>query len=333
MNRGLIGALSLSVAFALLGGCGGSQPPIGAPGAMPQSRAIGQHAALGKSWMLPEAKSGDLLYVSSLDDGLYVFTYPNLKAAGHLEIGSTDGLCSAKNGDVFVVQFETEEILEYPHGGSQPSNILYDTGNSPWACSVDPTTGNLAVVGGDGYRVLQNVAIFPNSSGSPIVYTYDRGIFIWCAYDEHGNLFITNGNTFYGTLFELPKGSGSFSEIPVDKSFGDNASLQWDGKYLAIEDAPKCCPRRASGPLTVYQVQISASAGTVVKTLTFDKATNKNRRYDYGVQFWIDGGALVAPKAHDTGVGLWRYPSGGSPVRRAPTGDEIYGVTVSRGTN
>ena len=33
MNRGFIGALCLSVTFALLAGCSGSQPPIGAPGA------------------------------------------------------------------------------------------------------------------------------------------------------------------------------------------------------------------------------------------------------------------------------------------------------------
>ncbi|MFY9719063.1 MAG: hypothetical protein WAK16_05400 [Candidatus Cybelea sp.] len=32
-------ALNICVATALLAGCGGSQPPIGAPGAMPQSRA------------------------------------------------------------------------------------------------------------------------------------------------------------------------------------------------------------------------------------------------------------------------------------------------------
>ncbi|HEX3457696.1 MAG TPA: hypothetical protein VHR97_07040 [Candidatus Baltobacteraceae bacterium] len=37
MNRGLIGALSLSAASALLVACGESQPPIGTPGAMPQS--------------------------------------------------------------------------------------------------------------------------------------------------------------------------------------------------------------------------------------------------------------------------------------------------------
>jgi len=43
----------------MLAACGGS--PTDAPGAMAQSRAIGQHGARGKSWMLPEAKSEDLV--------------------------------------------------------------------------------------------------------------------------------------------------------------------------------------------------------------------------------------------------------------------------------
>jgi len=38
--RGFRYVLSSCVAAALLAGCGGSQPPIGAPGAMPQSAAI-----------------------------------------------------------------------------------------------------------------------------------------------------------------------------------------------------------------------------------------------------------------------------------------------------
>jgi hypothetical protein len=46
-------ALSSCIAVALLTGCGGSQPPIGAPGAMPQASAIAMHADRGKSWMLP----------------------------------------------------------------------------------------------------------------------------------------------------------------------------------------------------------------------------------------------------------------------------------------
>jgi hypothetical protein len=64
-------ALTISAA-ALFAGCGGSQPPIGALGAMPQSRAIATHADRGGSWMLPEAKSEDLLYVTG-DGESYVF--------------------------------------------------------------------------------------------------------------------------------------------------------------------------------------------------------------------------------------------------------------------
>jgi hypothetical protein len=46
------------VAAATPAGCGASQPPIGAPGAMPQGTRIATHAEHGKSWMLPEAKGG-----------------------------------------------------------------------------------------------------------------------------------------------------------------------------------------------------------------------------------------------------------------------------------
>jgi hypothetical protein len=58
--------LSGGVAVALLAGCGGSQPPVGAPGAMPQTSPIATHADRGKSWMLPEAKSG--LYISEYNN-------------------------------------------------------------------------------------------------------------------------------------------------------------------------------------------------------------------------------------------------------------------------
>ncbi len=65
MKNGVLSryALSSCVAAAMLAGCGGSQPPIGAP-AMPQSRAIAQDGARGKSWMLADAKNSDLYYLA-----------------------------------------------------------------------------------------------------------------------------------------------------------------------------------------------------------------------------------------------------------------------------
>lgn len=57
-------ASSLGVA-AFLTACAGWAPPMGAPRAIAQTSALATHAERGTSWMLPEAKSGDLLYVSS----------------------------------------------------------------------------------------------------------------------------------------------------------------------------------------------------------------------------------------------------------------------------
>jgi hypothetical protein len=54
-------ALASYAAIAMLAGCGGSQLPIAAPGAMPQSRAIAARADRSGSWMLPEAKGENLL--------------------------------------------------------------------------------------------------------------------------------------------------------------------------------------------------------------------------------------------------------------------------------
>jgi hypothetical protein len=56
-------ALSTCVAAAMLAGCGGSQPPIGAPGAM-QSHTITTHAAHAGSSMAPEAKGQAMPYYS-----------------------------------------------------------------------------------------------------------------------------------------------------------------------------------------------------------------------------------------------------------------------------
>jgi hypothetical protein len=53
-------ALSSCVAAAMLAGCGGSQPPIGTPGAMPHSAQSASHAASGRS-QPPVAAPGAML--------------------------------------------------------------------------------------------------------------------------------------------------------------------------------------------------------------------------------------------------------------------------------
>jgi hypothetical protein len=75
----MIYALSLSATAVFLAGCGGSQPPIGAPGAMTQSRTIASQAGFASVFGIrapDSAKRG--VYVSeNLSSGPDVFGYPN----------------------------------------------------------------------------------------------------------------------------------------------------------------------------------------------------------------------------------------------------------------
>src|SRR5579871_1523245 len=71
-------ALSISVAAAMLAGCGGSQPLIGEPGAMAQSEvqpSISVQRDADGSWMVPDATRQDLLYIAN-STTVTVYSYP-----------------------------------------------------------------------------------------------------------------------------------------------------------------------------------------------------------------------------------------------------------------
>ena len=185
-------ALAMGAASALLAGCGGSQPPIGAPGAMPQSRAIAEDVAHGKSWMLPEASGSDLVYVSDMGNSsrpssVYVYSYPSGKLAGDLTgFGSALDECTDERGNVFIADSSGANmgIYEYAHGASQPTEFLplyYAK-----ACSVDPKSGNLAVIQSNG----GSVDVYADAQGTPTVYT-DSDIYYFggVSYDGSGILF------------------------------------------------------------------------------------------------------------------------------------------------
>ncbi len=127
-------ALSGGVSVALLAGCGGSQPPIGAPRTMPQTSAIATHADRGTSWMLPEAKDEALLYADDpAREDVFVFAYPKGTLLGTLTGFNAwpNGLCIDAYGHVFITTEESEikgVIYEYNHGGTAPIASLSDEG-------------------------------------------------------------------------------------------------------------------------------------------------------------------------------------------------------------
>jgi hypothetical protein len=316
-------ALCSCVAVAMLAGCGGSQPPIGVPGAMPQTSTIAAHADRGKSWILPGAKSGDLIYAAGGCGGTCVISYPGGKVVGGLSVGGYLGAaaCTDSNGNVFITY--SGSVVEYAHGGTTPIETLNLPGSNAYGCSVDPTTGNLAVVFTSKYY---DVAIFPDAKGTPTTYVSQLESNN-CGYDNAGNLFVDgNAGQAFG-LSELPARASNFSKLAVDQQVGEPGRLQWDGQYLTWQSL------RPPPYVAVSRLSISGSEATIVSVTHFKGIRTANPS-------WIYGKYIIIPFARSRGrgetndIGVWRYPQGGKAADKFPDiagTDRIQSVTLSPG--
>ncbi len=311
-------AVSISAA-ALLAACGGSQPPAGAPGAMPKTSAGVTHAGRGKSWMLPEAMSQDLFYVANTAHGpgtgtVTVYTYPRGKLVGDLKgFDRPNGLCVDKAGDVYVASFYGETVSEYAHGGAKPIKTLEVDGAAN-GCAIDPTTGDLAVTlncdGPIGYCYPSGtVLIYKKAEGHPeTIADIDSPEMFFCTYDKRGNLF-TDGLGRGLAFAELPKGSETFRSIALvlPKGNGYPGGLEWAEGNLAVS---------ASDGNAIYEYRIDGDRATRIHRTLLNGLLN-----DYGTnQFWIFGGSVVAPvlstaRYPDGLVEFFEFPAGGKPMK------------------
>jgi hypothetical protein len=302
MELSRMGRLTTAVIFALAG-CGGSTVPQGAT--MQSAHQVSD-------------SSGELLYVGAGAKRVFVLSYPEGKLVGRLSISSRPwGLCSDTDGNVFVTE-ESGGVLEYAHGGTNPINTL--SAHGAFSCSWDPSTGNLAVV-----ERPNSIAIFKGASGTPQTYTDTSFMeFNYCAYDDKGDLFVAGKpiGLYAYSLAEVDTGSGTFKTITLNEIVDNLGDLQWDGKYLAIDDF--------DGTGTINRVQVSGSSGTIKAT------TNLGGAQFYGYWTWLQDGTFISPiyTGYDKNslMDFWSYPSGGNPKKKLPHrvgGRRIWGVTVS----
>ena len=321
-------ALTSCLAAAILAGCGGSQPPIGAPGAMAQRPAVAAHAERSRSWMLLEAKNEDLLYVSNQtghDVLILSLKGKRVGKIGGLTAGVPAGLCSDASGDVFVVVFSASNqtyIYEFAHGRTAPINTLNDDG-AGIGCAVDPATGNLAVtnLSAPGSR-WGNIAVYAKAEGSPTTYSdANVGGYQYCTYDTGGNLFADGYSQ--DLVDELPAGGTTLNEITLTQSIYPG-SIQWVDSSLVVASAGQ----DYKGEQKIYQVQVSGDIGTVSNPVTLGSRHNTHARY---LQFVAHGGTIIGPEWNNGSaiLGFWRYPQGGGPIKTVHPGGEIFGVTVS----
>jgi len=182
------------------------------------------------------------------------------------------GDCTDLHGNIFVGNLLGEQVRGYAHGAKSAFRVLNDSSWWPESCSVDPTTGNLAVCNVRTSQSLGSIAVYRNAKGAAHYYQNSNVINFWCcAYDSDGNLFADainygSGGSDSPIFLELPNGSKKMHLVSLSPGFTGEASppLFWDGKYLAVATPD-------SG--LIYQYKISGNIGTRVNVVKLDDAS------------------------------------------------------------
>jgi hypothetical protein len=302
-------ASAMGVAILLLAGCGGSSQPTATIPEGPSARETAQ-----------QGKYGDLMYLSGLAGKSYILSYPDGKLIGTIA-QTANGACSDSSGNVFLPG--PGGISEYAHGATKPTVTLSlpDDGNG---CSVDPTTGDLAVtlIGYSG------VAIFKGASGNATRYQTDFPAY-YCGYDNEGNLFVDGFGNSGLWLAELSAGGDMFSNLNLDQPIVYNpGQVQWDGAYITVQIGANI--KKPLNTLAIDRLSISGSVAHVVSQTKFNGIKTAPQ------ESWIYGSTVLVPlRAHQAApnVGLWAYPKGGNAKRiikkAAGSSAQFTGVTVS----
>jgi hypothetical protein len=314
---------TLFAALAILAGCGQSGTSIPQGSAVQQVRA---HRASGSS--------GDLLYVSDLvTNEVYAYNYPKgglvLRLHGFYE---PSGLCSDTNGNVFVLGNRNDNVIVYAHGSKKPTETLDLPG---WAlsCSVDASTGNLAVTVLEP-SVGEGIAIFADAKGTPTIYPVSRGIALAsCGYDDNGNLFCDGAtNASRVAFFVLPKDGNEVAQIPVaGGEFYTLGHVQWDGQFMTVVDSAFSTVSRIKFEHSdILRINGDNWSGAFISATTLSRCG-----YQEAYQSWIYGDNIIVPCVDDTkhtgNVRVWNYPDGGNPTGKIARGSGSFpnGVTIS----
>jgi len=318
-------ALIIGVAAALLTGCGGSQPPIGAPGPMPQA---------GRAHARPLTSSGALIYSANSYFGyVTTYTYPHGPRLGEIRAPGAIRECVDSAGDVFVAATTgttggyTGNVYELAQG-----SLIATLPDPHWwigYCAVNPKTGDLTVSGNTSPGDEPGITIYRQAKGTPeVLYTspYYVGS---CAYDPAGNLYlsVSYGNSGQDTgLLRLPAGSKNFELMTSDITITYPGSVQWADGHLIVTSAHP-------GELYLYELSIKGNTATTVRTTILH--TDKYRDHFLG-QVWVQGNTVLAylasgvyKKGH---IGLSAYPRGG--LLRDKINVDAYGadgLAVARG--
>jgi hypothetical protein len=242
-----------------------------------------------------------------------------------------------KGGNVWITNLDSTAVVEFAHGGVTRLKTLHGAGHSA-GCSVDPTTGNLAVANLDLPAELQ---IYKKAAGSANVFkssACDEDM--WSpGYGKKGNLYVEGSNASIVTVCELEH-DGTTLRGPVkllNFTIGLGGGVMWDGTHLILTD-------QYYGGQTitaVYQVteeqsgNLQKAGSTVLKDASCDGGVRVPQPFVVGAKNTplnqTQGTAIVGGNLQCLSLfNLWHYPAGGGPLSRLqspPT--QPFGESVS----
>jgi len=310
-------AAGVTVAAALLAGCSSGGSSALSPSTGTQNAVRSGHlqplkvgGLLVASAMLPQVKPVHVPivpdkkrkkktndeYVSNFyNSEILQFDYPKSDSStGTVSADEPQGECS-KNGKKtwWEVNSGNDSIDEFAFGGTSPIASLTESAGEAAGCTVDAKTGNLAVSilgGGD-------VVIFTGGTGTGTTVADGLASTYFPTYDASGDLFvdgITESDT-YGVV-EMASGSSSFKSVSLPNSISFPGGMQWDGKYVTLNDQEAHA---------IYQYSISGDVATLKGTVSLSGSSDC-------VQTWIAKKVVYCPDAGNEDTEVYAYPAGGA---------------------
>jgi hypothetical protein len=199
------------------------------------------------SWMSPEAKKkgNALLYVSNIGTSdVTVYTYQKngqtVALSGTLTGFTEPGApCADKSGNVYIPDYGAAQIFEYAHGATTPTQVLSDTTGNPTSCSVDPSTGNLAVANFAPASPNGNVAVYPQAAGTPTLIEASNVTHpAFVGYTPTGSLYVDGVDSSDAfQMANMPSLGNSFSAVAISgATIYSPGAIQWGGSFLLVGD-------------------------------------------------------------------------------------------------
>ena len=252
-------ALSAYVAAAMLAGCGGSQPPIGATGSfdkVTQNRSIGllnasaqrlselalarpQYAAPSQlmfvvNFSTPSGVGNVVVYDPKTND-------PNPIALITAGINEPNGDCVDASGTLYVGSDPGSSgwISEYAVGKTKPFKTITDGIDQPALCTIDGQ-GNLWVTNNGG---AANVTEYLKGSTKPHM-TITKGLIypIGIAIDHDGNLYVGNHVPYSTTNVQVypPGGKSPTRTITDGVVWPTGITVDAKDTLYVANDSPPC---------------------------------------------------------------------------------------------